>query len=311
MNNNNIWSDIKLIDYLNINNNEITNLPHGVSISTMCTSCKLNTFINILNIEKYLQLNNNDILCIKIDENRIRTLIKDKKKSKREKKNKLLKLKNKINHFYNQITVIIRINNGLSNNLDKEPKINLKLFKNGSIQMSGCKSITNINIVLNKLIYRLSEIKAVIENNNIVEKKFIDECSQVYISNFKIDMINSNYRVNMQIDRIKLFNLLLKKKIKSSFEPCIRACVIIKQTPPINNIELKEISIFIFQKGNIIITGAQCKSHIYYAYQFINNILITHYEEINKIDEQEEELLIMKLYNEVLKDIKNGLIINY
>ena len=35
---------------------------------------------------------------------------------------------------------------------------------------------------------------------------------------------------------------------------CIRACVIVKFTPQRNNDEEKEVSIFIFEKGNIIIT---------------------------------------------------------
>ena len=118
-------------------------------------------------------------------------------------------------------------------------------------------------------------------------------------------MINSNYKVNLQIDRAKLFSLLLKKKIKSSFEPCIRACVIIKYTPVVDNDELKEISIFVFQKGNIIITGARRKSHIMAAYKYINNILITHSEEISKKDEDD---LILDLYNDILKDAENGLI---
>ena len=101
--------------------------------------------------------------------------------------------------------------------------------------MSGCKTLKSINIVLNKLLIKLKEVKARIEDNKIVEKKFIDKTELLGINNFKIDMINSNYKVNMQIDRSKLFSLLLKKKIKASFEPCIRACVIIKQTPEIDN----------------------------------------------------------------------------
>jgi TATA-box binding protein (TBP) (component of TFIID and TFIIIB) len=51
----------------------------------------------------------------------------------------------------------------------------MKLFKNGSIQMSGCKSISGINIGLNKLIVSLKEIKCKVENNIIVEKPFIEE----------------------------------------------------------------------------------------------------------------------------------------
>jgi TATA-box binding protein (TBP) (component of TFIID and TFIIIB) len=307
MNNKINWTTFEFKDFINIKDNEIDYLPNGVSISTMCASCKLGTILNILNIEKYLELNIDDILCVKMNKERIRTLIPDKKKNKRDNKLKIFKQdkEEKTNHFYNQITVIIRIGYGKINEWENEPKINLKLFKNGSVQMSGCKSVKNINIVLNKLIYKLKMIKAKIEDSKIVEKNYIEDIEKLNITNFKIDMINSNYKVNLQIDRAKLFSLLLKKKIKSSFEPCIRACVIIKYTPVVDNDELKEISIFVFQKGNIIITGARRKSHIMAAYKYINNILITHSEEISKKDEDD---LILDLYNDILKDAENGLI---
>lgn len=304
------WTNIEFKDFINVKDNEIDTLPNGVSISTMCASCKLGTILNILNIEKYLELSIDDVLCVKMNKERIRTLIPDKKKHKREIKTKMMNQEKevKINHFYNQITVIIRIGTGPIIDWDTEPKINLKLFKNGSIQMSGCKLVKNINIVLNKLVHKLKMVKAKIEDGKIVEKNYIEDLSNLKVNSFKIDMINSNYKVNMQIDRAKFFSLLLKKKIKSSFEPCIRACVIIKYTPMVDNDELKEISIFVFQKGNIIITGARRKSHILAAYKYINNILITHSEEISKKDEKEEEDLILDLYNDILKDAENGLI---
>jgi TATA-box binding protein (TBP) (component of TFIID and TFIIIB) len=301
-----------MIDFLDINKNEISNLPNGVNISTMCASCKIGTFINVLNIEKYLPLHIDDILCVKFNKNKIRTLIPIPVKTRRNKKKYVVE--KKANHFYNQITVIIRVNSGPIENWLLEPKINLKLFKNGSIQMSGCKSISNINIVLNKLLEKIKQVKGRFEDGKIIDILFVEELDKVGINNFKIDMINSNYnyfkysnKPSMQIDRSKLFNLLIKKKIKSSFEPCIRACVIIKYTPVENNDEEKEISVFVFQKGNIIITGARTKNHIISACKYINNILLTHHDEINKKDDKEEEDLILKLHNDVLKE--NNIII--
>jgi TATA-box binding protein (TBP) (component of TFIID and TFIIIB) len=257
-----------------------------------------------------LQLNSDDILTVKTNKEKLRTLISIKNKPKRIKKteNKTKQKDTSKNHFYNQITVVVRVGQGQCKDLNEAPKINMKLFRNGSVQMSGCKSIKNINIALNKLITKLKEVKAKIEDGKICEKEFIEEPDKITVKDFKIDMINSNYQVNMQIDRDKLYNLLLKKKIKSSYEPCIRACVIIKYAPLKDNIEQKEVSVFVFQKGNIIITGARSKSHIMSAYNYMNEILLTHTDEIIKKDENEEEELILDIYNDIMKDVNMGII---
>jgi TATA-box binding protein (TBP) (component of TFIID and TFIIIB) len=298
-----------IIDYINVKKYEILGLPDGIGISTMCASCKLSSRINIQNIEKYLQLSTDDVLTVKTNNDKKRSLLTLKDKPKRNKKN-ILKKASKIekNCFYNQITIVIRIDSGITDNLDKSQKINMKLFKNGSIQMSGCKSINNINIGLNRLVNKLKEIKSIIENNKIIEKPFVEEIDTLTVTNFKIDMINSNYQVKMQVDRLKLYKLLQKKKIKSSYEPCIRACVIIKFVPEIENEAQKEVSIFIFQKGNIIITGARAKSHIIASYTYINNILLTHYDEIIKKNEADEEKAILGIYEEIVKEIDVGLL---
>lgn len=316
------WDNIKIIDYIKVKENEITELPEGIRISTMCATCKLNTTLNIINIEKYLQLNEDDILTVKMNNDRKRTLITIKEKPKREKKtkskpksadkNKQGKIKpdkkQSKNCFYNQITVVVRVTHGPAEDLNLVSKINMKLFKNGSVQMSGCKSVEGINNALNKLIIKLKEVKAKIENNKIQEIKFIDDPINISVKNFKIDMINSNYQVKMQIDRAKLYNLLIKKKIKSTYEPCIRACVIIKFVPEMDNELLKEVSIFIFQKGNIIITGARSRNQIIASYNYMNNILLTHSEEIIKQDEKYEEDLILNIYQNIMKEVDIGLI---
>jgi TATA-box binding protein (TBP) (component of TFIID and TFIIIB) len=304
------WDTFEFTDYLNVNTKEIKDLPKGLSISTMCASCKLNTRLNIPNIEKYLLLNSDDILTVKMNKERIRSIITIKNKPKRMKKvdTKVKQKDTSKNHFYNQITVVVRIDHGLTIDLNNVPKINMKLFKNGSVQMSGCKSIKNINFALNKLICRLKEIKAKRENGINYEKPFIEDSNNITVKDFKIDMINSNYQVAMQLDRDKLFNLLLKKKIKSSYEPCIRACVIIKYIPLKENSEQKEVSVFVFQKGNIIITGARSKSHINSTYNYINDILLSHKDEILKKNEKVKEDMILDIYNGILEDINIGLI---
>jgi TATA-box binding protein (TBP) (component of TFIID and TFIIIB) len=279
---------------------EINNLPDGVKVATMCSSCVLGVKLELDNIEKYMALHEDDILTIKRSKENIRTLIELKKPTKRLSNPKYKEISN---NFYNSITLIVRVTNGPTKNINLEPRINVKLFKNGSLQMSGCKNVENINIVLGKILKKLTAVKGKIEDNKIKEITFIDELSKIGINNFKIDMIYCNYKIQFEIDREKLYDLLKKKKVKCIYEPCIRACVTIKFISTQDNIDSKEVSIFIFKKGNIIITGARSKKQVLEAYNYINNIFITHKDEIIKKSDEEEEEMIFKLYNDVLKDL--------
>ena len=174
--------------------------------------------------------------------------------------------------------------------------------------MSGCKNVDNVNIVLEKILDKLKMKKGKLTDDKISEITFVEDIDKVGINNFKIDMIYCNYRISIQVDREKLYDLLKKKKVKCIYEPCIRACVIIKYVPPNDNVDCKEVSIFIFKKGNIIITGARSRNQVIDSYNYINNIFITHSTEIIKKSDEDEEELILNLYGDVLKDAENGLV---
>ena len=69
----------------------------------------------------------------------------------------------------------------------------------------------------------------------------------------------------------------------------------------------KKISIFIFEKGNIIITGARNLDHISCSYKYINNILLSHIDEIIMSNSEENDKLIFDLYNKIMTDEKHKL----
>ena len=290
----NRWATLNIKPYLEFEK-IILKLPVGISISTMCGKAKLGTNLDLDTIKKYLKLSKDDILTVKMSKKDMRSIIPIKTKKRRTKR----KTKLNINPFYNQITVVIRVFEGECIDLNDEKKINVKLFRNGSVQISGLTNFNNANRALNKLIICLQEIKAIKTDNGIIEIPFVSNPENIGIYDFQVYMINSNYKVNMMIDRNKLFNLLLQKKIKASYEKCIRACVIIKYIPSNDNMEEKEVSIFVFEKGNIIITGARNYSHIIDSYNYVNNILIEHVDDIIKKDDDEEGLLILKYYDDI------------
>ena len=278
-------------DLINVDLHEVGELPDEINISTMSASCKLNSKINITDIENYLELNSDSILTKKMNNDNVISLLDINKKKNLKKMS-----------FYNQITIVVRISSGPSENLNLEPKINMKLFKNGSIQMSGCKSAKNINIALNKVLYEL---------NNFVENP-----NNLIITDFKIYMINSNYKVDMQINRDKLYNLLIKKRIRAIYDPCIKASIIIKYYPQ-NNMNIKGVSIFIFQKGNIIITGGKSRDDIISSYNYINDIIYNHKDDIIKtnidiyeVKKKDKPKKIPPTPKKILKNIKNNELLN-
>jgi TATA-box binding protein (TBP) (component of TFIID and TFIIIB) len=292
-----MWDSFDFKEYLKVDK-RLFDLPKGISISTMCGKCKLGSDLDLDNIKHYLTLSSDDILTVKMSKIDMRTLIPTKKKKRRTKK----EVQETNNPFYNQVTVVIRVHEGKYDDLNDEYKINVKLFRNGSIQISGLTNIDYANRALNKLIYCLKQTKARMVESKIEEIVYARDTTNLSIYDFQIYMINSNYQVNMMIDRNKLFNLLLKKKIKASYEKCIRACVIIKYVPTDDNTEEKEVSIFIFEKGNIIITGARNYHHIVNSYDYVNSILLEHADDIIKKDDMMEGVLLLSLYDDIFKE---------
>jgi TATA-box binding protein (TBP) (component of TFIID and TFIIIB) len=273
------WDDSQFNDYIDMEKLSVKHLPQNVSISTMCASCKLGTNLDTEQIYNYMSLSKTDIITIKKDDIKIRTLaekIKNKNKNKKKKK--------RASHFFNQITVVVRTEHFETDDFDTCKKINVKLFRNGSIQMSGCKDMNSINVVLNKIVKRLGEIVGIVEEGKIKKISFVEDKSCLGVNLFKVDMINSNYQIKFHVNRQKLYDKLLSDNISCSFEPCIRACVIVKYTPSEDNDENKDISIFVFEKGNIIITGAKKPTHIILAYDYVNKLLKKYQNEIKMIN---------------------------
>ena len=105
--------------------------------------------LNLYNIGKYLEIDD-EILGIKYN-NYEENIIKGKyvtslyKKSKNKKKEKINK-----NIFYNQVSILIKI---------KNKEINLKIFNNGTIHITGLKNIEDYNEIKNILYDKFEKMK--------------------------------------------------------------------------------------------------------------------------------------------------------
>lgn len=220
----------------------------------------------------------------------------------KKKKNKSKILKNKKCRFDNQITVIYLFNENY--------KPNIKIFKNGNVQITGIKNTEDTKIIISKII---EEIKYIYTINN----EILINCSLLDLesNNFIIRMINTDFKTYIINNDVKSQYLVRRKILhkilisdlynnKCSFQPgiyhgvkleffwnsinnenngicnCINHCFGKGKGKGLN--DCKKITVAIFESGSILITGGVCFNQIDDAYNYITNILTKHEKEIRK-----------------------------
>ena len=197
--------------------------------------------------------------------------------SKKMLRKKRKKTKKKI--FYNQATLHVVHDNKI---------MNVKLFNNGKIQITGLKKEDQGIILIQNLIQYF-------QNISIFDK-------EVSIVDHKLVLINSDFDIGFEINREILHQEIIDSGIYSSYEPCNYPGVNIKyyMNPLRNNFGIcdcekpcngkgkdnscKRITIAVFKSGKIIITGGRNKNQIQTSYEFITDF----------INENRDEILVQK-----------------
>lgn len=247
--------------------------PDDVSISTMTVTCELQTELNVENIARYISLSPIGIIDIRygLKDNIYtnRSLYSKKRITKKKKQKKV---------FFNQVSLYVNVAS------KKENPVNVKLFINGSVQMTGCIVIDHAIDALEKILSELQNVKAIVDykTKKMIDQPFAKDLSVLKMDKvlkFRVDMINSNFVVPFKIDRPKLYNVLESDGYVCEYDPERHACVNLKYTHP-----EKDITILIFEGGSIIITGVKTCPQIKYGYEFINKYLLSHLQEIVKND---------------------------
>jgi TATA-box binding protein (TBP) (component of TFIID and TFIIIB) len=225
---------------------DFNQIPKNVSVSTTGVTFELGVIVNLKYIFKLVKLN--DILVGMKYKNEV-------------KQTEEVNMKISDKTFNNQLTMKLKI--------AEDKFVSVKIFLNGSIQIAGSKSIEQINKSIECLIKILKK-RYFVESLN--EEIHLVESYNFAINDFKINMINSNFYINYKINIENLYPLITKKGVKARFEPLSHRCVNIKYMPE-NGVVDKPISIFVFESGSIIITGARNGKNIRSAYEFITNVL--------------------------------------
>lgn len=292
-----------------------SNLVLGpLRISTMVVTAHLGTSLNLQRLlelfhecaipltwpdEGFLKVEYKPILAVASTE------AKAKQKAKAQEKivigtcsrDELTKRKKSKNIFFNQSTLVVR--RIYARNSDGSPQfkeVNIKLFKNGGIQMTGIPSDSFAQETLQWLANELTKFS----------QSVLDSPAKPH--RYSIQLINSDYQINGNINRERLHEILISEyNLFSSFESTIyQGCdtkYYYNEAAPTEAPEgicpcgetmctgtgdgrtigqCKEITISPFHTGSVIITGARRFEQIEKAYVFINKILTRHCREIIK-----------------------------
>jgi TATA-box binding protein (TBP) (component of TFIID and TFIIIB) len=195
--------------------------------------------------------------------------------------------------FDNQVTLIFKVVQNGVNNLS-----NVKVFRNGNVQITGLKTIPQGVIVIDDIILVL---------RNIYNKfpDIVKNYDDLRNSNYQIRLINCDFKLGFEIKRDKLHKLIGNDyNVSCRYEPCIYPGVAIQYNWNQNNVlkdgickcngkctgkgsgsgdgNCKRITIAVFQSGCIIITGGQTEEQIQHAYDFICTCIKDNIEGIYK-----------------------------
>lgn len=208
--------------------------------------------------------------------------------------------------FFNQSTIVVR--KATNPEKTKFKEVNVKLFGNGGIQMTG---IPAEEFARETLVWLLGELK------KVEAPVFTTPPS---LEKFKVQLINSDYQVAHTINRHALHTILSRNyQLFSTFESTIYQGVNTKYyyndkhpDPSRPGIclctvrckgqgsgsgpgECKRITMSVFQTGKIIVTGGRYMYQLEEAYNFLNKVLQTHAHEVLRLpDEIDEEALVIK-----------------
>ena len=251
-------------------------MENDLRISTITSVLKLSKEIDLAKIYEEIPISKNYIPYIEYGCNNQPRGFSEKSLIKKRKKKK-----KKI--FYNQATIHV---------IQDGKIMNVKLFNNGRVQITGLKHENQGEILVNKLLQYFKDFEIVCDYTKLIDSQIV--------------MINSDFDLGFEINREELHKEIIDSDIYSSYEPCIYPGVNIKYFINSNNTfsgicdcnrlcngkgkgcgdgDCKKVTIAVFKSGKVIITGGSNKSQINESYRFITNFIESkkkHFEMVKK-----------------------------
>ena len=261
--------------------------PSKIKISTITLTGKIGDYVMGKFLYDRLPINE-DIIYIECGKQQKGN--KSKKKTKYSKKEQAGRLdKRKLcrgKPLSNQISIGL---NGIEPG-HKNP-VCLKIFKNGNIQLTGCKSLKEGRDLYEKIYNYIKNVNTefTLENSDI-KYKIIPVKNMILPKDLSLDseMINASYNLNFQINQKKL-NELLNKHYKNNeifvtydscvSSPAVRCYLMNMSVYDERKKKKKQPSCFIYRSGSVNIIVWK-EDMLKGAYDFINDFIKKHFREI-------------------------------
>ena len=272
--------DLKIKKFLDLkkNINKLVIKPTPFKVSTHSAKAKLTISINIEILSKILYKNltvfNKDSINLpyfSITYNDLNINLLDTKKKKKSK-----------SAFFNCCSIIVK-------SIDNS-NVNIKLFKNSSVTMTGCKTPDSGLVALRLLVNEIKKYKEISK----------EDITKLDVDDYQITMINANYNIGYKIDANEIFSIIKNKyNLYVSYEPDRYQGVKIsylwnilnklkdgkchckskkcngkgKNINGFGDGRCKKVTIAIFKTGSIVITGARILDQTTDSYNFINDLI--------------------------------------
>lgn len=217
-----------------LNWNDIT---HDINVSTLVFNCFIGQQVNLDNIAMFMEFKNTNIVhknysayrphCVTVDGVTNEYIL-----SIDPAKNKAIDKRKKRSDFDNQIT-ILTISQKKLDVTGKSGDINVKVFKNGTLHLTGCRDISNFIEVVNEIGVCLLQTHSFIYNGMLKTFRFIDK-DYINVEDIRVVMINSNFNLNHKIDRNALLAKLKESGAKCAYNGCDHHGVKLEYTKTIN-----------------------------------------------------------------------------
>ena len=171
-------------------------------------------------------------------------------------------------NFDNQVTVVMHL---CETDVDSPGDgdlwytINAKVFRNGSVQMTGVRRVRHGQLILHALARTLQQVGAA----TFPEQSTGVRPTSVCVDEFRVCMMKAHFKLGLPVNRGALYRRVKERfhdLVACTYEPCVYAGVKMRMLHPQVRTRLTAV---VFQSGCVIVTGATSEEHICHAYDVV------------------------------------------